>query len=893
MKMKQGTYENEIRGLSYVVLMFAILLFTPVLIVLNFVLQWEKWTLPFLVVAAGGAIAMHISGKPEKKQRVFIFCVFLITEVFYYSVNIETVYDITPVVILALFIVGMTQEKILTGTCVAVGIFGMVYHVIAEVTGGLRPDVSDVIRLIVHFFLICGAGVITEKLIDSQERLDRVFREHMLAAKEDSRSTGNFLANLSHEIRTPINAVIGLSDVCLEKSQDPELRETMLSVKEAGKRVSEQISDILDYSEIDTDTMVVNEEEFMLSSLMNDLCVSLKPYLKPEVELVIDVDAKVPSAMRTDVTKLKKILWHLIMNGIKYTKEGGVYVQVTSIRQEYGVNLCIVVKDTGIGISEANLDHIFEQFYQSDATRTRSSNGLGLGLSIVAGFVGALGGFCSVESRVGRGTTVRVSLPMGVTDDSECMSVGNSDQLNIAVYLQLDQFDNPNVREFYSSCMRNMVLGLHKNIHLVESAADLKELAESTDLTHLFISIDEYAEQTEYLESIAGRTDVYVIADAGFELPEDSRILVLEKPFYCFPIVNALNRSVRDMNPERRKLWLEGVRALVVDDEPMNLIVAESIFERYGIRTTTAASGQESIDLFRSQEFDIIFMDHMMPQMDGVEAMKRLRAEADRKRISVPIIALTANAISSAREMFISEGFDGFVSKPIDRIELERVMRSVLPRDLVSYREQVETKSGKKSPKGNDTEKKESGNGESGNAGSGKDSGNAESGKEETTLSRLAGLGLDTVKGLFYCQQDEDFYKVLLLQFEGEEKQKITESTKYLETEDMPNYAILVHALKSNSKMIGAMELSEKALGLEKASKNGDMEYVKEHHAETMEAYSVLAEGIRDVYGIKRDIGEKAVDTDDDEIIEFLPEGEESKDAADDEIMEFLPDDEK
>ena len=178
---------------------------------------------------------------------------------------------------------------------------------------------------------------------------------------------------------------------------------------------------------------------------------------------------------------------------------------------------------------------------------------------------------------------------------------------------------------------------------------------------------------------------VAVVANDDIVLPRNSRVKVLEKPFYCFPVVSILNSSVNSKEESVKKLRCDGVRALVVDDESMNLVVAKSIFSRYGMKVTTVNSGQESIDICRQKVFDIIFMDHMMSGMDGVEAMKRIRTDVSGLNGSIPIVALTANAMSSAKQMFLAEGFDGFVSKPVEVVELERVLKQVLPKSVITF----------------------------------------------------------------------------------------------------------------------------------------------------------------------------------------------------------------
>ena len=288
------------------------------------------------------------------------------------------------------------------------------------------------------------------------------------------------------------------------------------------------------------------------------------------------------------------------------------------------------------------------------------------------------------------------------------------------------------------------------------------------------------------------------------------------------------------------------MKLLIVDDEPMNLVVGKSIFRSYGMEVTTVLSGQESIDICREKTFDIIFMDHMMSGMDGVEAMKKIRADVSGKNGEIPIVALTANAMSSAKQMFLAEGFDGFVSKPIEVEELERVMRQVLPKASITYEEissEEEKSSGFEKMRKPETEES----------------------RQKSFPEQLRSLGIDTAEGLKYCMGDMEFYQSLLRQFASEEKEKSPLMGRYYESSDWYNYEILVHALKSTAKMIGAMDLSDKAKALEMAAKEKREEFIRENHYEMMSCYSDLAKGLR----------------------EILPE-----EKAEDEVLEFVPDDE-
>ena len=408
-----------------------------------------------------------------------------------------------------------------------------------------------------------------------------------------------------------------------------------------------------------------------------------------------------------------------------------------------------------------------------------------------------------------------------------------------------------------------------------ETVDNLKKLQENVTLTHLFVGVEEYREDAAYLEKLAKEVLVVVVCDHGFRLPTGSHIRLIRKPFYCFPVTTVLNMDVGDLDPEEGRLTCPGIRALVVDDEPMNLTVSTGIFSRYGMVVTTADSGYAALDLCKECEFDIIFMDHMMPGMDGVETMKRIRSEQGKNRSEVPIVALTANAVSTAREMFISEGFDAFVSKPIELIELERALRKVLPKSRIiieRFFDRRETASEvDERPMESKQEEK------------------PEEGKEDQFVA-LCDLSIDPKKGLHYCQQDEDFYRTLLQQYAKDGEKKKEDADHFFEAGDLSNYAIVVHSVKSTSKMIGALSLSDEAAGLETAAKDGNSTYILENHAAVMTEYEKVIRGLFAFCD-----SENKEDMQEDEILEFDPSGdpEGSGGAGEDDILEFAPEEEE
>jgi len=826
---------------SHLMMLLTYTIFSVILVAEIFVMDWEKW-MTFLIL--GGVLLswyIYFSNIGSGRMRLWVCSLLMMATFFYYGTHDTSTFDLAVVICVVMFLYTMTGIHSLVTLCQFTYYITMAYEIINLAAGGMKFDSLTLTRTLLHVAVVTMTAWISRTIINKWQEVLGRSKEEITKLNESTGRLNDFIANVSHEIRTPINTILGLCNIEISKETDRDRKNDLVAIEEAGKRIGEQISNILDFSEIDRNDVAVNYEDYMLSSVFNDLVSEIEPHRKKNIELIIDVEPSIPSVMNTDVDKLKKILWHLIINGIKFTNEGGVYVHVSSVSQVYGINLIIEVKDTGIGMDEHQLEMIYDDFYKADSGRDRTTGGLGLGMMIVHGFVKSLGGFMIIESSIGGGTSVRVSIPNRIIDPNPCMSVKDRESISLGAYLHFEKYSNPHVREFYDSMVRNIVTGLKVSMHRVDNLGSLRALVDNKKLTHLFAGPEEYNSAVEYMESLASDVLVTVVANPEeLNRPTASKVRVMPKPFYCFPVVSILNSKPGDDVFEEGAVSFTGARALIVDDEPMNLIVSSGMLRRYGMIVTTCESGQEAIDLCRQNEYDVIFMDHMMPVMDGVEAMRRIRSEQTRSKIITPVIAFTANAVSSAREMFRQAGFDGFVAKPVDMVELERVLKRVLPPALV-------VANSNQPPKED----------HSGIA-------------PDDIFDRLKAIGVDTDTGMYYSQNDAEFYKTLLNQYaqESTTKKKIMEES--LALGNLGDYAIQVHSIKSTSKMIGEMNLSEMAKELEEAAKRGDRAFVDKSHDAMLAVYERLLDAIdpdRAASKVKEDT------SDFDEVLEFEPEG--------------------
>ncbi len=893
-------YEQKKKQVSYLTLLLCDTGLVAALTAESVLLGWNLKAVAQLWIGLVICWALHIQkGIPDKLKKWMLFFMTMSAFLFYGS-HASSLYDLAVVMsggIMIYFAAGMYR---MIDLCMAAFYAVMLYNLIFVTGSSLELTPLTVSRILLHMGLVFLVGHLAKYVSDKWNREEREIGERLAEMEETSRRTEDFLANVSHELRTPINAVTGLTSVMLKNVTGAEERENLMSVQRAGHRLFRQIEDILDFTEIDTGRVTLSREEYMISSLVNDLAAESVMLEKREgLELLFDVDAQVPAALCGDVRKIRKIIAHLMDNALKFTNAGGCRVRLYGLKKPYGINLCIEVSDTGIGMDKKSLEKVTERFYQSDGGRSRKAGGLGLGLSIVYGLAAAMEGFIHVESREGEGTDVVVSIPQEISDASCCMKVEEPASLCLACYLKPEKYQVPRVRRFYDEMISHIAPGLGVAVHRVFNLDELKRLAAAYRLTHLFLAKEEYEEDPVWFEALAGEIRVALIADPGYALAKESRIKLLSKPFSCFQVVGLLNAREKEegKEPVRGRMRCPGLRVLVVDDEPMNLMVAEGIFGDYGMQVRTAGGGAEAIEICGKEEFDVIFLDHMMPQMDGVETLKHLRRlKADSRRPFIAI-AYTANAVSGAREMFLREGFDGFVSKPVEAMELEHVLRQVLPASAIRYEEREEDaaggsqeSNGAESQENHKAESNESGRAEASESGeaASKENGKAKPQKSDRAESKESGgadalgkgkrpakgtggqedlapfleMGVDIKAGLSHCQDDPSFYLRMLSLYGEEGEQKAEGLALSYEKKDYKNYHIQVHSLKSASRLVGADMVSKLARDMEEAVKRGDTAYMQNHHQELMRAYRETVCGFCEILGIEgdaeKDGGEKS-----------------------------------
>jgi PAS domain S-box-containing protein len=392
------------------------------------------------------------------------------------------------------------------------------------------------------------------------------------AAESAFEAKNLFIANMNHEMRTPMNVIVGLTDLLLEEEDVPgAIKETLYKINMAGTTLMGLISDVLDISKVDAGKMELTPVQYDVASFLNDIITlnMIRIEEKP-ITFNLDISENLPRALYGDDLRVKQILNNLLSNAFKYTRAGTVTLGVDCKRDGDNVWTSFCVKDSGIGIRAEDIETLFTDYHQVDAKANRRIEGTGLGLSITKRFVELVEGEITVESEYGKGTTFKVRIRQEFVTDEP---IG-------------------------------------------------KEMAES--LRRFRFSDDKKKAQKK------------------------------------------LKRSD-----------LSYARVLVVDDFPTNLDVAAGMLRKYKMQVDCVTNGQEAIELIVAGKpvYDAIFMDHMMPEMDGVEAVKRIRALNSEYAKNVPIIALTANAIVESEKMFLENSFNAFLSKPFNVMNLDSVVQ--------------------------------------------------------------------------------------------------------------------------------------------------------------------------------------------------------------------------
>lgn len=524
--------------------------------------------------------------------------------------------------------------------------------------------------IIIFLILLAAAGVIW--IVSQNQR-------HAAEAKSI------FLANISHEIRTPMNAIVGMGELLMRSDLNNRQKEYVRSILSSGRGLLTIINDVLDMSKFEAGKFTILNERYQTETLLYDVAflAAVRIEDKP-IRFLLDVDKTVPEQMIGDMTRIKQVLINIVGNAVKFTEEGYVKLSLHCEREGKRIILVMAVEDTGIGIKKQDMDKLFESFNQIDSSYNHGKEGTGLGLAIASSLCRIMGGDITVESEYGAGSVFTARIEQTAAGEKPLMEIAGKKLPRILIYEESES-----LREYYTFYLQELGLDY-------EVCADYRYFQEAlSEGSYDLVMADRetiHEKLADQLDTGGKLVTLLKIQEHALmsDEPENAAIFV---PLFGIQLVSLL----KGVKAERIELEgkvaempvLPHVRILIVDDNDLNLQIAEALLQTFEMKIDCAGSGREAIEAVNCRDYDLIFMDYMMPEMDGIKTMKKIRGLPGDQYEKLPIVVLTADATSSAKDRLLAEGFDDYLTKPINIEETGRLLTKWLC-DLNEQRSRTE-----------------------------------------------------------------------------------------------------------------------------------------------------------------------------------------------------------
>ena len=633
-------------------------------------------------------------------------------------------------------------------------------------------DVS--IRVMVAYFLVFSSTIVLEI---ARRRKDSLLNKLKKDAEIANKTKSYFLANMSHEIRTPMNAITGMTELILRKKLSDEIKDHVMDIKQASSNLIHIVNDILDFSKIEANKLEIIPVNYSISSLINDTASIVRiQIMERPVRFYTNIDSNIPNNLIGDEMRLRQIITNLLSNAVKYTERGCISMtMIMDKKEDAQIWLKIIVSDTGIGIKPEDREKLFTNFTQLDTTKTRFIGGSGLGLAISKKLTDMMGGDIYVESTYNSGSEFIITIPQGISSDVPFASIDNPTEKKILVFED---------RLVYAHSTSWSLENMKISYTMAVSIDDFAEALQQEEWTHIFAGYNHYKNIKPMIENITqtNKPILFLMVEWGMTPLPIPNANFISLPIHTQSIANAINGKADSKNYFSQTdssifFTSHQSQVLVVDDINTNLKMMEGLLSHYEMQIDICNNGLQAIEALKTKHYDIVFMDHMMPELDGIETTAIIRNMEDNRFKTIPIIALTANTMSGMKEMFLKNGFSDFLSKPIDISELEEVLMRWIPKEKIELA----------------TEPK-------------------------TSLPEFISIpGIDVNQGIAMTGGTISGYNQVLSTFYKDAQERLNLLQTIPDKDTLSTFITQVHALKGASASIGATKISMQASELEAA----------------------------------------------------------------------------